>query len=52
MKLKKLNSKVCGWLPYQTMNYPCDWNKCAKWFKVMCKNVQFFNYNPCVNYKK
>ena len=52
MKLKRLNNKVCVWLPYQTMNYPCDMKRCANWFKAMCKNVQFFKYNPCVNYKK
>lgn len=34
MKLKKLNNKVCGWLPYQTFVFPCDWDKCTKWFKA------------------
>ncbi len=38
MKLKRLNIKVCKWLPYQTFVFPCDWNKCTKWFKAWCNS--------------
>ena len=40
MKLKKLNNKVCKWLPYQTFVFPCDWNKCTKWFKAWCNSIK------------
>ena len=46
MKLKKLNSEVCGWLPYQTFVFPCDWNKCTKWFKAWCNSRWAFMKMP------